>query len=85
MSDQDIVLIVNKILDGVREKENLTSDEALARQLQVSDVAVYRWRNGILPKAAKILIPLLAKEKEPGETPGADKLVMTDEMELSSL
>lgn len=45
----------------------------------------YRGYTIVENEAAKILIPLLAKEKEPGETPGADKLVMTDEMELSSL
>ena len=63
----DIVTIVNQTLDLVRQQQKITSDNALAKHLQVSDLAIYRWRNGELPKAARILIPLIISQREQTE------------------
>jgi hypothetical protein len=72
------------------------SDKERAEKLGVVPKTIERYRKGILPKAilgfysCPDLLRALADdaeqaEKEPGGTPGGDKLVMTDEMELSSL
>ena len=60
----DVPAIVNQVLDKIRQTENLSSDEALSRHLNVSSLAIYRWRNGALPKAARILIPLIINQQK---------------------
>lgn len=62
MDTFELIDIVNRTLDQVRAEQRISSDEALARYLGVSNVAVYRWRNGVLPKAARILLPLVTKQ-----------------------
>jgi DNA-binding transcriptional regulator YiaG len=66
MNNSDLLTLVNQTLDHIRTEKQLTSDEALARHLDVSNVAVYRWRHGTLPKAARILLPLVAHHASAG-------------------
>ena len=58
---KDVVSIVNRTLNMARKKFQLTSDDALSKHLGTSDLAIYRWRNGKLPKAVKILVPLIVE------------------------
>lgn len=46
---------INTLLDGFRERHNITSDESLSRVLGVSDSAIYRWRRGKIDRSAAIL------------------------------
>lgn len=50
---------VKQLLDEVRERHGLSSDEKLAQFLGVSDQAIYRWRRGQINKSALILATLV--------------------------
>lgn len=51
---EDIV----EILNSVRARHGITSDEKLAQMLGVSDMAIYRWRRGQIDRAARIMVTL---------------------------
>lgn len=57
----DIKTLVNELLDEIREREGITSDEALGRRLDVSGQAIYRWRKGQIDKIAKALLPYVVE------------------------
>lgn len=46
------------LLDRVRERYNITSDEKLAQALGVSDQAIYRWRRGQFNKSTRVILSL---------------------------
>ncbi len=62
-----ITVLVNRLLDEIRQRHNLTSDRALAHYLSqesgetVSEMAIYRWRRGKLPKGMDVLGPQLVE------------------------
>lgn len=89
MEQTEIIAYINSLLDTVRKKNRYANDKALASALGVNSKTLSFWRNGkSIPKSTLVLVGIIAQEqaeKEPGGTPGGDKLVMTDEMELSSL
>lgn len=47
--------LVNKLLDEIRQREGLTSDQALGCYLGTTGQAIYRWRKGQLDNIAKLL------------------------------
>jgi len=49
---------VVELLDRVRERYNITSDEKLAKILGVSDQAIYRWRRGHFNKSTRVILSL---------------------------
>ena len=51
---EDIV----EILNSVRARHGITSDEKLAQMLGVSDMAIYRCRRGQIDRAARIMVTL---------------------------
>lgn len=59
----DITTLVNKLLDEIREREGLTSDEALGRHLGTTGQAIYRWRKGQIDNIGRALLPY-AVERE---------------------
>ena len=58
-----LTIVVNDLLDRARKTHGCTSDERLAKELGVSDMAIYRWRRGILDKSARVLLPLALCDK----------------------
>lgn len=62
----DIKSLVNQLLDEIREREGITSDEALGRRLGTTGQAVYRWRKGHIDNIARALLPYaLDRHKRP--------------------
>jgi transcriptional regulator with XRE-family HTH domain len=59
---------VVEILNTVRERQGITSDEKLARYLGVSDQAIYRWRRGQIDKSARILVTLTRQLLQPASS-----------------
>lgn len=60
--DQPIKIVetheVVELLDRVRERYNISSDEKLAKILGVSDQAIYRWRRGQFNKSTRVILSL---------------------------
>lgn len=61
---EQYVNIINEMLDQARTDLHLTSDEQLARRLDVSNNSIARWRNGQVNKSTKILLPLLVTQQQ---------------------
>jgi hypothetical protein len=55
---------INALLDHVRAVHGLTSDDALAKELGVNNMIVYRLRRGIMQKGARVLFTLVTQYPE---------------------
>ncbi len=56
---------VVELLDRVRERYNISSDEKLAKILGVSDQAIYRWRRGQFNKSTRVILSLERQLQSP--------------------
>lgn len=63
----DIKSLVNELLDEIREREGITSDEALGRHLGTTGQAIYRWRKGQIDNIARALLPYALRRIAPRE------------------
>lgn len=60
-----LVATINALFDAIKRDHHLTSESALARHLsqttgiQITDMAIYRWRKGEYPKGLEVLGPQL--------------------------
>lgn len=59
MTTVDLIDLINQLLNLVRTRYGLTSDEKLAQRLGVSSMAIYRWRRGQIDKSTRVLLPLV--------------------------
>ena len=58
IADRETIMpLINKLLDGIKQRENLHSDAALARHLQTTNMSIVRWRRGKVSPSTAILLP----------------------------
>lgn len=63
----DIKILVNELLDEIRQREGITSDEALGRRLGTTGQAIYRWRKGQIDNIARALLPYALERDKASE------------------
>lgn len=64
----DLIPIINTVLDGVRAEMGITNDKDLGKALGASNAAIYFWRSGEIGKSARILIPLILRHYQKGNS-----------------
>jgi hypothetical protein len=60
--------IIRQLLTDLKTEHGFTSDEQLAKHLDVSTVALWRWRRGDLDKSTRVLVPILWQRAAAAET-----------------
>ena len=75
MSDvSEVGQIIREALTFARQQRGLRSDKALADQIGIDPVTLWRWTQGDVGRAAEILVPLVKAAAEQVGTPDANQV-----------
>jgi hypothetical protein len=56
--------LIRQVFDRAKQQRNLPSDRALADELGIDPVTLWRWTQGDVGRAAQILVPLVLETTE---------------------
>lgn len=68
-SESTVGAIIRHALTYERERRGLSTDRALADELGIDPVTLWRWTQGEIGRAAEILVPIVAAANRTPEEP----------------